>query len=153
LSATLDLVLGVGLTANKDKGNVFLYTGNTGTRVTAQAGVSGNHLDFTAQLGPFDLFVIDGSGNLSGNITLKFNDTGPGADHRLTIADDTGFHVSAITSAFDTTPDDILTGARNVDLQLFVRSKDSQIPIGSPNHLTVSVPSLYNLITDGPVVQ
>jgi hypothetical protein len=77
LSANLALVLGIGLTKNKDQGNVFLYTGDDGTRITAHAGASGNNLDFRANIGPFNLFVVNGTGSLSGDIKLELNNNGP----------------------------------------------------------------------------
>ncbi|MGH9259202.1 MAG: hypothetical protein ACRD08_04770, partial [Acidimicrobiales bacterium] len=78
---TLDLELGLDL-SGPDKA-FFLVTDDSttpgvkeGTKLSASAGASGDNLEFTAQLGPFGLFVVGGSASLDGAIDIFLVDPG-----------------------------------------------------------------------------
>jgi hypothetical protein len=66
----LDLAFGVDLTGN-DK-SFFLRLDDTGFEASARAAVS--DLDFSARLGPFGIFVIDGDASLDAGIGLDLTD-------------------------------------------------------------------------------
>jgi hypothetical protein len=139
LSANLALVLGIGITKNKDLGDVFLYTGAGGTRATAHAGASGDNLNFSANIGPFSIFVVNGSGSLSGDITLKLSDSGPDVHNGRLVLFSGGAFIKPNAGDFDTAPSDILNGTASVNLPLYIGSLNAPIPIGSPNALMVSL--------------
>src|ERR1051325_10333004 len=52
----------------------FLKTGPSGTSIDASASASGNNLNFEAKLGPFGLFVNNGSASLGGQIHVGLLD-------------------------------------------------------------------------------
>ena len=54
----------------------FLYNGEDGTGLFLNAGASGENLEFTAQVGPFGFFVIDGGANLDAFFNILLEDTG-----------------------------------------------------------------------------
>ena len=54
----------------------FLYNGVDGTAFIIEAGASGENLEFTAQVGPFGFFVIDGTANLDAFFQIVLDDTG-----------------------------------------------------------------------------
>src|SRR5262249_45067170 len=112
------------------------------TGVTAHAGVTGTDLNFTASIGPFSVFVVGGTGSLSGDIALKLNDTA--ADHRLTVFD--GSLKLPGASAFDTNLKEILKRSASVNLPLYVGSQNAPIPIGNPNAFTIDIPDIEKLL-------
>ncbi len=74
VNASLELVLALGLDITNKQ--FFVNVGPTGTRLVANASVSGTDLDFEARLGPFGLFVRDGSASAGAGITVKLVDGG-----------------------------------------------------------------------------
>ncbi|MFV2070034.1 MAG: hypothetical protein ACC645_23960, partial [Pirellulales bacterium] len=73
LGGSLDLALGFELDTTPTP---FLYTGSGGTKLSLSAGAAGQDLDFTAQVGPFGIFVIGGSADLTGGIDVTLADAG-----------------------------------------------------------------------------
>ncbi len=70
VSADVNLALRMGLDLFGDDKAFFLYTGDEGTKLTASASAAGYDLDFTAQIGPFAIFVIGGSAELSAELEV-----------------------------------------------------------------------------------
>ena len=125
--AALTLKLGLDL----DTKTFFLFTDDPatvaveGTRFVADVSASGSGLDFTAQLGPFGLFVIGGSANLSGDFTARLTDD----DNKLVLfsfgpggpASELGSLGSALDLDFE--------GAASARLPLFIGTRDNPLPI------------------------
>ena len=80
-----------GLTG--DERSFFLYTGAQGTTFTAAANATASNVDLAVKLGPFGLFVQDGSASIGAKLDLHLLD-GDG-DGRLVLI---GFGGSGITS-------------------------------------------------------
>ena len=52
----------------------YLKTGLSGTTIEAHANASGTNLNFEAKLGPFGLFVKNGSASIGGDISIGLQD-------------------------------------------------------------------------------
>ncbi|HET6572537.1 MAG TPA: hypothetical protein VFG68_02965, partial [Fimbriiglobus sp.] len=134
--AALTLKLGLDL----DTKTFFLFTDDAsttgvveGTQFNANASASGSGLDFTAQLGPFGLFVIGGSASLSGTFEAKLNDDGDGRLVLVSLgAGGPASELSNLVSVLSLTPN----GAAEVALPLFIGTRDNPLPIDvlSKNH-------------------
>jgi hypothetical protein len=70
IAADINLALRMGLDLFGEDKAFFLYTGDDGTKLTANASASGNDLDFTAQIGPFAIFVIGGTAQLAAGVEV-----------------------------------------------------------------------------------
>lgn len=149
----LNLEMGLDLTGT-DKA-FFLVTDNLltvpveGTRLSASLSATGNDLQFTAGLGPFNVFVIDGSASLTAGVGVRLLD--PDGDQRLALI---AFGGSGVSSDLGRLGDFVnsgsitVTGAASVNLPLFVGTEDNPLPIGDPNELIVSIPSLPAFIAN-----
>jgi hypothetical protein len=128
------------------------------THVDFSVGAQGQNLNFTAQWGSKDAFVIGGSVSETGAIQLNLNDVG-----RLNIFTPGGGLTLPKATAFDTTPADLLTGSATVDLPLFAGSPTAPISVSDPdetgvagsdplqNHLTISIASLSDVVLAGTI--
>ena len=151
-SAALDLKLGLDLTGS-DK-SFFLHTGSTGTKLTASATATGSELDFSAQIGPFGVFVIDGTASATGNMSIQLGD--PDSDGRLSlVAFDGSGVVSDLNrlSQFVTADEVSVTGTATANLPLFVGTEDDPIPLdfagsdpGNNNSMivTANLPEIFD---------
>lgn len=149
VNASLDLAFVLGF--DVETLSFYLVTDDTGTpgttegtRLTASASATGTNLDFSAQIGPFGLFVTDGSASLNGSFAVKLlND-----DDKLYLASFNGGPASEI-GELPGAVNVAISGTGNVSLPLFVGTEDLQIPLGSPsNILGVSI-NFNDLITPG----
>jgi Ca2+-binding RTX toxin-like protein len=151
-NATFHLALGLDL-AGANKG-FFLRTGSSGTSLDASASASGNNLDFDAKLGPFGLFVTNGSGSLAGDINVHLLD--PHSNGRLVLV---GWNGSSVTSDLANLSNFVgadsitVTGTGAAKLPLFIGTNDFKVPLdfaganpGQHNSLIVGV-DLVKLIT------
>ena len=71
LTGSLVLAMGIDLSGVSAP---FLYAGPEGTRLILSAGASGQGLGFTAQVGPFGIFVVNGSAGLAANVEVALDD-------------------------------------------------------------------------------
>ncbi|MEX2645398.1 MAG: choice-of-anchor D domain-containing protein [Gaiellaceae bacterium] len=144
-SLTLDLKLGLDLEGT-DKG-FFIKTGSTGTKLVATASASGSNLEFEARLGPFGLFVKNGSASAGASIEIKLNNAGSNTGHadRLyifttlpgsTATSDLG-HLGDFVSVgdFTTTGSIVVTQTgpggsfAGATLPLFIGTADANVPL------------------------
>ncbi len=146
-NAALALRMGIDLGAR----SVFMRTGtntgtNTGTGLALSASASASDLDFNAQVGPFGLFVIDGTADLAAAFGLHFVDND--ADDRLVLVDfDDGADTDAL-SEFLAGATASLSYSGGVTLPLYVGTADDPIAIdfadgnpGDDNALIVAIDS------------
>ncbi|MFV2070043.1 MAG: hypothetical protein ACC645_24010, partial [Pirellulales bacterium] len=133
LGGTLDLALGFELDTTPTP---FLYTGSGGTKLSLSAGASGQDLDFTAQVGPFGIFVIDGSADLTGGIDVTLAGAGgPRLDFGALSAGDIAVDISGDASA---------------TLPLYFPDESSPIGGEGANELVFTISSLSDLLQDVP---
>ena len=135
-------------------------TGDHDTHLDLTASAAGTNLNFNARLGPFGLFIKDGTASLGGTIRLNFLD-GPHSGHFNLV----GFGDGGVSSDLGSIGDFIGAGSvcvnphglglcddtfliAHADLPLFVGTQSFQIPINDPilasppansNHLIVNV--------------
>jgi len=131
LGGSLTLAMGIDLAGAPAP---FLYTGPDGTKLSLSAEVSGTDLDFTAQIGPFGLFVVDGEAELTGGIDVALAG-GSGGRHYL---------AGRVTSG-DVVVD--VDGSASVSLPLFFPDPDT--PVGgdeAANALKVTIASLADFL-------
>ncbi|MGI0486044.1 DUF4347 domain-containing protein [Pantanalinema rosaneae CENA516] len=80
MNALLNLALGMDLTqplgTPPTADTFFLYVGSGGTELTINAGAAASDLDFTAQIGPLAIGIVDGTAALLGNFTIATNGSG-----------------------------------------------------------------------------
>ena len=145
----------------------YINTGpsDTATHLDLTASAAGQNLNFHAMLGPFGLFVKDGSASLGGTIRLNLTDGSTRHDSKLNLV---AFGDGAVTSDLTHITDFI--GAASIcmnpqgsgtptcdnsnfslahaDLPLFIGTSSFQIPLNDPlledppaysNHLIVNV--------------
>jgi Ca2+-binding RTX toxin-like protein len=82
-NASLTLQLKLGLDLSGTDTGFFLKTGSTGTKLVASATATGSNLAFEARLGPFGLFVQNGSAGAGAGIEVRLVDAD--SDGRLYI--------------------------------------------------------------------
>ncbi len=107
----------------------FLYNGEDGTALIINAGASGENLEFTAQVGPFGFFVVDGSANLGAQFLVTLTDTGD-ADGRTYFGQD-DLEIATPT----------LEGSAVAELPLFFPTESTPVN-DQDNTLTIAVPDL-----------
>jgi outer membrane protein OmpA-like peptidoglycan-associated protein len=140
----------------------FLYNGDAGTILDLHAGASGNNLEFTAQIGPFGFFVIDGSANLDAgfSVTLRDND---GEDDGRTYFDqtedfevDTEFGGSAIAELplfFPTESTPVNDTNNNLVIEIdslldFLSGTDESVVIATPDLTAFPTPTLIGMLSN-----
>ncbi|MEX2149864.1 MAG: LEPR-XLL domain-containing protein [Steroidobacteraceae bacterium] len=155
VSAGVEFALEMGLDLTGNDKAFFLVTDNLetmpieGTRVTASLNATGTGLEFTAGLGPFNVFVIDGSASLTAGVGLRL--LNPDLDQRLVLA---AFGGSGVTSdlgrlsQFVNSNSITVTGTASVNLPLFVGTEDNPLPIGEQNALIVTIADLPAFIAN-----
>ena len=163
LSAAGNLAVSAGVTFNLEMGldltgpdqAFFLVTDNLatvpieGTRLSATLSAAGTNLDFTAGLGPFNVFVIDGTASLNAGVSVRL--LNPDGDQRLALVAFGGSGVSSDLGRLDQFVNSgsiTVTGSASVNLPLYVGTEDNPIPIGNQNALIVSMPSLPAFIAN-----
>ncbi|HET7129920.1 MAG TPA: hypothetical protein VFJ93_12675, partial [Gaiellaceae bacterium] len=143
--------------------------GDHDTHLDLTASAAGTNLNFNARLGPFGLFVKDGSASLGGTIRLHFLD-GPRSDGRFNLI---GYGDGAVSSDLGAIGDYIGADSVCVDpdhgcvdtftiaqanLPLFVGTESFQIPINDPllenptafsNRVIVSVGINFEALLNG----
>lgn len=167
VAADVNLALRMGLDLFGPDKSFFLYTGDSGTKLTANASASGNDLDFTAQIGPFAIFVQDGTASLAAGIEVGLANkngstptaySGTGDRFDLLAYNDSGFATDLGELASYIVIDDLqksggsetdtvfVTGTGSISLPLFIGTVDSPIPIdflgsspGTNNSLGASI--------------
>lgn len=141
-SGTFHLEMGLDL-AGASPG-FYLKTGETGTRIVMGATATGNDLDFSAQLGPFGVFVLGGQASIAASATAALLD--PDEDGRLDLVayNDASFtsDVSRL-SDFVGTSSITVTGTGTANLPIFVGQEDAPVAIdggaGTANSFGVTV--------------
>ncbi len=113
----------------------FLYNGSDGTALLLNAGANGENLEFTAQVGPFGFFVIDGTANLDASFQLSLEDTGE-MDGRTYLGAN-GDEIALATPQVE--------GSAIAELPLFFPTES--IPVGDQdNTLVISIPELLGFL-------
>ncbi len=96
--------------------SAFLYDGETGTKLGLEAELKGENLEFTAQVGPFGFFVLDGMASLKGEFAVFLED-----------GDNNGRHYFGQNEKFLEEVEVKLDGSAEVDLPLFFPTETNQI--------------------------
>ena len=132
----------------------FLYNGEHGTSIRLDARAAGENLDFTAQVGPFGFYVVDGSAELSAFFAVILADEANGDgrtyfDDEFDVESDYGGSATASLPLFfpdESTPVDDVDNVLTIgipDLLAFLGedSGDGDFD-GEPGSVTISTPDL-----------
>jgi Ca2+-binding RTX toxin-like protein len=140
VNASVNFALKMGLDLGGSDKSFFLRTdtnpgpANNGTGLSATLSASGTDLDFSARIGPFGLFVVDGSANFNASFAVKLNDAD--SDGRFVIIGLPGGASSDLGNigSFINTSSVTVTGTASASLPLFVGTADLLVPIdfGAP---------------------
>ena len=127
VDAGIDLNLAFGFDLTGNDRAMYIRTADTG--ITARAEAVGTGIDFSAKLGPFGLFVVDGEAGVNGLIDIGLVDAD--SDGRLVlvgISDGVTNDLGHLGDFFSTAGIDIeLTGA--AVLPLFIGTEDSKLAL------------------------
>ena len=114
----------------------FLYNGPDGTAFLLNAGASGENLEFTAQVGPFGFFVIDGEANLDAFFEVLLDDTGA-IDGRTFFGQDS----FAVSTDYG--------GSASAELPLFFPTESTPVN-DQDNTLDIAIPDLLGFLATNP---
>lgn len=145
VNASIDFDLEIGF--DVDTLSFYLVPGAGHTSLTATAAATGTNLNFSAQIGPFGLFVTGGNAGLNGSFAVTLDQTGDDTPNQLYLGSFGGGPASEI-GELPGAVDVNITGAGNISLPLFVGTEDLQVPLGTPNLLAVTI-NFNELITPG----
>jgi hypothetical protein len=138
----------------------FLYNGANGTALILGAGASGDNLEFTAQVGPFGFFVIDGSADLDANFLVTLADTGDEDGRTYFGQDDFAIETSYGGSAIAELPLYFPTEATPVndqdntldigvsDLLAFLNGESGSVEISTPDLTAFPTPTLIGMLSN-----